>query len=259
VDGRIVPVDAPALRPDDGAFTQGLGCYTSARTESGRLRHGRRSARRLARDAARLGLGAVDEEACLGAMSELAEACFGADPGIVRAQASADGDGGLHLVVTARGPGADRKIWRARTSSFHHEGPGPTAGIKLSGHPVFAWERRELARESLDEALFFDSEGRLVEGTRSNLVVCGADGVARTPPLARGGVAGVAREIAIERLDALRQEDVGAEQLATASEIVALNSVRGARPIVELGGSRVGEGAPGPWARRLREALDAEE
>jgi hypothetical protein len=42
---------------------------------------------------------------------------------------------------------------------------------------------------------------------------------------------------------------------ATAAEIIALNAVRGALPITRLEGRPVGGGKPGPWPRRLAEAL----
>ena len=51
VDGRLEPLDRPAIRADDSAFSEGRGCYTSARVESGRARFAERYAARLARQA----------------------------------------------------------------------------------------------------------------------------------------------------------------------------------------------------------------
>jgi branched-subunit amino acid aminotransferase/4-amino-4-deoxychorismate lyase len=257
-DGRLVPADRPAIRPDDSAFLHGLGCYSTGRYEAGRLRFGARVAGRLVRDARALGFGALDPDACLEAMLELGRACFGRGVGVVRLQASVDARGEVHLLGTARGLGAEPAHWRGLSSPWPHEGAGPAPGVKLAGHPRHALLRELLRRRSLDEALCLDAADRLVEGTRTSLVVVGHDGRAATPPLARGGVAGVAREIVLERLDALEEADVDAAALRSAREIVALNAVRGARPLVELDGKPVGSGGPGACAARLQAALDAE-
>ena len=93
--------------------------------------------------------------------------------------------------------------------------------------------------------------------SRTNLAGVDPSGRPWTPPLARGGVAGLLREIVLESLPELRELDVRAETLASAQEIVALNAVRGARPVVRLDGRSVGSGQPGPLSERLRRILAA--
>jgi branched-subunit amino acid aminotransferase/4-amino-4-deoxychorismate lyase len=113
-----------------------------------------------------------------------------------------------------------------------------------------------MAREAgADEALLLDASGWLVEGARSAIIVVSARGEARTPPLARGAVAGVARAIALERVSGLAERDIERSELGAAAEIVAVNAVRGALPITRLDGRAVGDGLPGPWSRRLAAAL----
>jgi D-alanine transaminase len=68
-------------------------------------------------------------------------------------------------------------------------------------------------------------------------------------------VAGIARAVALERVPELAERSLGERELRAAREIVALNSVRGARPVTRLDGARVGDGRPGPWAGRLAAAL----
>jgi len=239
VDGRLVPGPAPAAT--------GPGCYSTARYADGRLRHGRAVAGRLARDARALGLGELEAGAVLDALRALGEAVFGRGEGVVRAEASSGPGGSPRLVVTTR---------LARTT---HPGPGPGAGIKHTVHEAIAAARAELAAGDADEVFLLDAAGRLVEGSRTSPVVVRADGRALTPPLARGGVAGVARALALRRVRELREGDVERATLVAAREIVALNAVRGARPVVALDGVPVGDGRSGPMAARLREALDAEE
>jgi D-alanine transaminase len=106
-----------------------------------------------------------------------------------------------------------------------------------------------------DEALLVDAAGRLIEGARTNAIIVDAAGGLSTPPLALGAVAGIAREVLLERVPELVERIVLEAELRHAREIIAVNAVRGARPIVRLDDAPVGNGRPGPWARRLDEAL----
>src|SRR5215813_5703124 len=72
-----------------------------------------------------------------------------------------------------------------------------------------------------------------------------------TPPGALGAVAGIAREVLLERVPELEERIVSLRELSRAAEIVAVNAVRGARAVVALDGRPVGAGVPGPASRRL--------
>jgi branched-subunit amino acid aminotransferase/4-amino-4-deoxychorismate lyase len=223
------------------------------------VRFGARVAARLARDAARLGLGALDADACLAALAGLGAERFGPREGIVRLEASRSAEGGVRIAASARELGPEPGAWEAVVGSAAHGGAGPLAGAKLSGDPRIAGARAEADAAGAQEALLFDAEGRLVEGARTNLVVALAGGRIVTPPRARGCVAGVALEVVRERVAELGEADLSRADVARALEIVATNAVRGAVPIVRLDGRPVGAGAPGPLAARLREVLAAAE
>jgi len=254
-DGELLPLELPAVRADDSAFAEGRGCYVSVRIQAGKPRFAARHARRLAHGAAALSLGVLDPADVERALAELAKAAFDAGDGIVRLTASRDGDGRLHLMGVPRALGPERATWRARTAPFPHAGAGPHADLKLTSRLRFALAAEDARAAGADEALLLDAAGWLVEGARSNLVIVTAGGEATTPPLARGAVAGVARALALERTPALVERDVARAELAGAAEIIALNAVRGAVAISELDGRPVGDGRPGPWARRLAAAL----
>jgi branched-subunit amino acid aminotransferase/4-amino-4-deoxychorismate lyase len=138
-----------------------------------------------------------------------------------------------------------------------HEGAGPFAGVKLSAHPRAEAARAAARAAGCDEALLYDAAGRLVEGARTSLVVVRDDGLAVSPPAARGGVASLALAIARSAGFAAEPADLARTEVARAREIVALNAVRGAVPIVRLDGAPVGTGAGGPIAARLRAVLAA--
>jgi branched-subunit amino acid aminotransferase/4-amino-4-deoxychorismate lyase len=259
VDGQLIDSDTAAVRADDSAFSSGRGCYTTGRFAGGGVRFGERVVRRLARDARTLDLGEVDGDLCLAGMVALGKAHFGAGEGVVRLQASRDGAGSLHLVGVARAVGPEPAEWRAISPPFPHEGPAPYAGAKVTNHLLFAMAREQAVRAGADEAALFDGEGFLIEGARSNFVLALGDGSLATPSLRRGGVAGVAREILLERLPEIAEVDLHRRTLGEIRELIAVNAVRGSRPVVELDGKPVGDGRPGPAALQLRETLASAE
>jgi branched-subunit amino acid aminotransferase/4-amino-4-deoxychorismate lyase len=216
----------------------------------GRVLWPARHARRLRRDAAALGLPAPAREACERALAESAAAAFGAGDGIVRLEWR-----GVRLVARPRPLGEERETWRALLATTVHPGRAVTAGVKGTDWPHVERAREEARAAGVDEAILLDAGGRVVEGARSNLVIVLAGGEAVTPPLARGAVAGLGRELALEAAPRVREADLGIADLLAAREVVATNAVRGARAVVVIDGARVGDGRAGPLARRLAELL----
>jgi 4-amino-4-deoxychorismate lyase len=280
IDGELICVGTPALRLDDSAFNHGRGCYTTARICSGRPRWPERHAVRLSRDAEQLGIGRLDPALVVRALVETAHAAFGepggeegeerkegkgageankaAKDGIVRVQASRDAAERVHLAAVPRPLGDDPPTWRACTAPFHHEGPMPWGGAKVSNHLLFALASDFARTQEADEALLVDREGYLIEGARSSLVVVDREGRPCLPDLRRGGVAGVARQLLQEELPELAVRNLPAIELLEARELVAVNAVRGARSCVQLDRRNVGNGRVGPWSRRIGALLGGE-
>jgi branched-subunit amino acid aminotransferase/4-amino-4-deoxychorismate lyase len=255
VDGRLVGVAEAVVRADDSAFAEGRGAYSSARVERGRVRFLERHVARLVRAAAELRLPALDPELARRGFLELAAAAFGAGPGVVRLQISRDGDGALHVVGVPRALGPEPGAWSAVRVRLQRAGPGAAPGLKATGRLELALAREAAAAAGADEALLIDARGRLLEGARSNVVVVSRDGAAATPPVSLGLVAGIARDVALERVPGIEERAISEAELSAAGEIVAVNAVRGARPVVRLDGAPVGGGRPGAWAGRLAAAL----
>lgn len=257
VDGALVSRVEAVLPATDSAFSQGRGCFTTARFSRGRARFAERHAARLVRDARRLELGEVDPDRVLAALAETGINCFGREQdGVIRVQASRDGAGALHLTAVPHHLGPEPSRWRACTAPFPHEGPMPWSGAKVTNHLLFALASDHAKAAGLDEALLFDRDGNLVEGARSNVIVVGQGGVPATPDLARGGVAGVALEVLREREPAIRVRNMAAHDLNDARELIAINAVRGPRAIIELDGRAVGDGVAGEWTQRLAKLFD---
>ena len=120
-------------------------------------------------------------------------------------------------------------------------------GMTDIGHPE--------GRRQIDEAILIDSARHLVEGARTNLFCVLTDGTLATPPIDSGAVAGIARAVCLERIPEISERLVSIGDLERGRELIAVNAVRGAKPITALDGKPVGKGAPGPWSERLADAL----
>ncbi len=175
---------------------------------------------------------------------------------MVRLQASRDAEGRLHLIGVPRTLGPEPESFRAvlvRLPGW--AGPSAGGGFKVTDRLALALAADAACEAGADEALVVDAAGRLVEGARTSAIVVDAAGHLATPPLSLGGVAGIAREVLLERVPELAERTISEREVRAAREIVVANAVRGAKPVVRLDGLPVGDGRPGPWARRLDAAL----
>jgi branched-chain amino acid aminotransferase len=254
-NGGLRPLSEARVGADDSAYNEGRGCFTTARATRGVVRFEARHVRRLVRDAQLLGFGPLDPHEVRRALAELAKAAFADTDGVVRLQASRDTAGAVHLLGVTRPLGSDPPQWRAIRAPEPHDGGVLPGGPKLSNRLALALAAEAAQRVGVQEALLFDRAERLVEGAYTNLIVVTQAGDLVTPPLERGAVAGIAREIALERVAELRERDVAAAELDDAREIVAVNAVRGARPITQLDARPVGD-AKGVVCARLARALE---
>lgn len=231
-----------------------VGCYTTARVTRGRVERLERHVGRLRRDAERLGLPRPERVEIELAVLATTSAGLGRGDGIVRIEWSRTrADVPPTLAVTTRPLGSDAPCWRALTAAVPHPGPGERRGAKALG--VAAWDAARAGAEAagVDEALLFDARGRLVEGSRTNLVVVTAGGDWLTPALALGAVEGLGLECMRAAVPEIRDsEGIDRGVVRVARELVAVNAVRGAVALVALDGEPVGDGAIGPLARRLR-------
>jgi branched-subunit amino acid aminotransferase/4-amino-4-deoxychorismate lyase len=127
--------------------------------------------------------------------------------------------------------------------------------MKVSSRLTLSLAAEDARAAGVDEAVLLDATDHLIEGANSNLFVVSREGAVWTPPIASGAVAGIARTIALERVSEIEQRDIAKPELLDAAELIAVNAVRGARPITRLNDRNVGDGRPGPWSARLADAL----
>jgi branched-chain amino acid aminotransferase len=235
--------------------THAPGCFTTARATGGVVWHARRHVRRLVRDANLMGLGTLDADACLRELAALAARTADGSTTIVRLEVRRSG-GALRFHGSTRDWGDDPPAWRAAIAPVVHPGATPVSQVKSTERGLYAHARAAAEAQSAQEALLFDHLGFLVEGARTNVVALRADGALVTPPLARGCVAGVAREVLFDAIAELQEGDVEIGDLVAVRELVAVNAVRGARAITHEGERAIGRGEPGPWCARLAQAFE---
>jgi D-alanine transaminase len=245
-DGEVV--SGP---PEPDSPPQGPICYTTARVTGGRALHLGRHLRRIQRDARKVEIGEVPLQLVRRAFLELGRHAFGEGTGIIRVEARRNSSHRVSIAAEARELGAAPERWRAIVAPIPHSGPDAWSGAKLLHRKLYDEARALSDAAGVDEAILVDGDGNLVEGARTNLVIIDAEGRPHTPDLRLGAVEGLARELLSERVSELSSRILHVSELRQSREIIATNAVRGACPIVELDGEAIGDGAPGPWLRRL--------
>ncbi|MCK6544678.1 aminotransferase class IV [Myxococcota bacterium] len=118
----------------------------------------------------------------------------------------------------------------------------------------------EARRSGAYEAVMLDHRDFVTEGASSNVFAV-VGGVVLTPPLDAGILKGVTRHVVFEvaRRAGLRTLEVPLTEpiLRSADEVFITSSIRELVPIVAVDDTIIGDGRPGPIAKRLREGFAA--
>jgi 4-amino-4-deoxychorismate lyase len=265
VTGRgVVDRDEPVLHADDDAILRGRAAFETLRVYGGRPFRLDEHLARLSASAERIGLAPADE----GALRELAGAALaaaGARDAVLRLLWTA-GRGGTAPVGLAL-VGALVDDWdavRARGArlvsllGIKADAPWLLGGVKSTSYAINMAAEAEARRRGADDAIFVDADGIVLEGSVTNVWWRRGD-ILYTPGLELGILAGVTRATLLDVAPGLGYRVAeGAfplEQLAAADEALTSSSVREILPVVELDGAPIGDGRPGPAARRLQDAL----
>jgi D-alanine transaminase len=154
--------------------------------------------------------------------------------------------------------------------------PYAETGVKVVTIRDLRWKRRDIKSTSmLAQAMgkqeaklkgayeaWMVEDGRVTEGTSSSAFILDAEGVIRTQPLGHHILPGVTRR-AILRLAALEGVSLEERPFSVAEALSAREAFMTAAsafvlPVVEIDGVGIGDGRPGPVARKFR-ALYIEE
>jgi 4-amino-4-deoxychorismate lyase len=262
VTGRgLVDPTEPVIRADDEGLLRGRAAFETLRVYGGRPFSLEAHLDRLTASAASIGLPAVERrrlQVLVGLVLPRAES----------------GDASLRLVWTAGPAGGipsalallstvpewiDETRERGATAvsllGVRASAPWLLPGVKSTSYAVNMAAEAEARRRGVDEALFVDGDGIVLEGTVTN-VWWRVGSTLYTPGLDLGILAGVTRAALIQLAPECGYEvEEGAYpliELLGAEEAFTSSSVREVMPLVEVDGQPLGRG---PAADALQAAL----
>lgn len=145
----------------------------------------------------------------------------------------------------------------AKTAGFAQARPATSGSTQLENTGYEIRDTKEESPAAPYEYLLLDDDGRILEGTGTNFWAM-RDGVVYTA--GEGVLEGITREILLQVIPALgievRTTAVGADEIATLDEAALSGSSRAFLPVVRIAGQPVGDGRPGPLARRILAAYE---
>jgi branched-chain amino acid aminotransferase len=261
LNGRLVEPDEAVVSVFDHGFTVGDGVFETLKVIGGKPFAVRRHLERLARSASGLGvpvpmtdarLRDVIDEVVVAAALDSARLRITLTGGVTPLGSSRSS--GEPTLVVAAGPLAP---WPAETAAVTAPWPrnerSALTGVKATSYAENVIALAEAHKVGASEAILPNTQGRLCEGTGTN-VFAAVGGELVTPPLLAGCLAGVTRALVLELLPEADEADIPLEALAEASEVLLTSTTRDVQPLVQLDGRPL-PGVEGPWARRAMAAI----
>ncbi len=128
------------------------------------------------------------------------------------------------------------------------------AKVKSLDYGFFLKAYEYALKHDCHEAIFLNSAGQIVEGSRSNVFFV-KDRKLFTPPLSSGCLAGVTREVVLSVAKSLKVKTSVAtttlESFQNSDEAFLTNALIGIMPLTKFSGHKIGRGRPGPVTLRL--------
>ena len=242
VNGEFVALDRLALPVSDRIFEHGLGLFETFRTWNGQALLLDRHVDRMRRSARTLGIALNGMVTTLEEVERLLEANQMTD-GLVRLTASAgrspDLGSSLWMTVAPLPPEPARAGYRVVDAPWTVAVDDPLARHKTLNY----WSKRiafEQAQASgADEAVFASADGRVWEGSRSNLFLISGRELL-TPPTSGPIIPGIMRQVVLNLAGSFdfsgRETEIDGAMIEAAAEIFLTNSVRGLIPVGEWAG-----------------------
>jgi 4-amino-4-deoxychorismate lyase len=274
VNGEARAPEGAVVSVFDRGFQYGDGVFETLALVDGRVREQAAHLERLARGAELLGIPAPEVGAFEADIAELSRDLGRGDRAVIKLNYTRGAGGrGLapppdpvptRVAMRLGWPGhpvewAETGVRVITCRTRQVSGAALDGRIKSMNQLNHIVARMEWTDPGIAEGLLRDGEGRVVEGTVTNLFLV-RDGELVTPDLAGAGLPGVTRGRVLEAAASLgipvREDPVWPGDLARAEELFLTNSIIGVWPVRELDGQMVADGAPGPVTRRLQQALE---
>jgi branched-chain amino acid aminotransferase len=273
VNGSISDRDGAVISVFDRGFLYGDSVYEVLRTSGGRPVDLDRHLERLGRSAAAIELIPPDQPEIRRALAETLAAAGNPEAyariivtrggGAISLDIAAAERPGLLVIVSPLAlPAAEHyekgvhvAIVGVERTSRRAVDPAVKSGNYLNNIMALAEARRSGAYE----AIMCGPDGRVAEGSTSNLFVV-RGGQLITPALLTGILPGITRMRVIEiaAADGLTasEGDLYPDDVRRAAEVFVTSSVRGVLPATRVDDTTIGDGTPGPITVRLMELYD---
>jgi len=262
--GEFVPRGRAAISIDDRGFLFGDAIYEVIRVVRGRFIEPERHLRRLARSLREVGLPAPALDLLGVATDLIRQNDLGGREATVYAQVSRGAAPRQHAFP----PSGTPPTVLVTAMPFTPRTDLIASGVAVITLPDVRWSRCDiksvnllpnvLAAQRAAEAGAFEAilvrDGVVTEATRSNVLAV-VGGVVRTHPTGPLILPGVTREVVLELASGagipVREEELGADELFAAEEVLLTGTTADVTPVVTVDGRAVGEGRPGPVGRCL--------
>jgi branched-chain amino acid aminotransferase len=270
VNGAITDSGSAVISVFDRGFLYGDSVYEVLRTSGGRPVDLDRHLERLRRSAAGIEIGMPDAEELDRAIADTLDAAENPESyvrivvtrgaGPITLDIAAAEKSSLVLIIRPLvmpaaelyESGATLAIVGVERTSRRAFDPAVKSGNYLNNIMALA----EAKRAGAYEAIMCSPDGRVAEGSTSNLFVS-RGGRLCTPALATGLLPGITRQrvLALARAAGMTTEegDLLPDDVRAADEAFITSSIRGVMPVRAIDGRTIGDGAPGPATRRLME------
>lgn len=250
VDDRLVEEDDALVSAFDHGFSVGDGVFETLKVVNGTPFAWTRHINRLGSSAVGLGLTSPEENRLRAAVDEV----LAANEVTGSARLRITWTGGVAPMGSERGAAVptlvvavgELRAWEPSCSlatvPWARNERSPVAGLKTTSYAENVVALAYAHKRGADEALFLDTQGRICEGTGSNLFGV-LDGRLVTPGTNTGCLAGVTRALVMDWCWAEEAELTPAD-LAAATEVFITSSTRDIQPVHLLDDH--GYDAPGP-------------
>lgn len=273
VNGAWVAEEAAQVSVLDRGFLFADAVYEVTAVLDGRLVDLDGHMARLARSLAALGMAMPAPEAVLAGLHREAVARNALTEGMVYLQVTR-GVAERDFLIR---PGAAPGIVLFTQSRALIDSPAARTGIRVVSRPDLRWGRRDIKTVQLlaaslakseavaagaDDAWLVEADGMVTEGSSSNAWILTAEGVLVTRALSPAILPGITRAAVLKlagetglRLE-IRAFSIEEARAAREAFVTAASSF--VLPVVTIDGATLGDGSPGPVARRLRDLYIAE-
>ncbi|MFA6058988.1 MAG: aminotransferase class IV [Taibaiella sp.] len=219
------------------AFRFGEGLIETMLWNDGSVRLFRLHMERLTESLHAIGFPALDEEEFLHNIHKTISANKDPEAAIVRAQFFQNmEDDDLHYIIESL-PLANKLPTQKITIGITQKVikcPDSISHLKTSSRMQYIMAKKDADEKGWDDALLLNAQGRIVEGTISNVFAVFGNNV-YTPPLNEGCINGVMRKYLLEHPSinhlSITEKKLDVSMLQQADEIFLTNAVRGVQPV----------------------------